>query len=91
MSKGDRWASLPSGFNDSISSIRLFRGARVRVFNESDFRSISLLIDHDVDNLRDYRLPDNSRKSWNDRISSIAVFRERDDWGMQGPDQGPSR
>jgi hypothetical protein len=77
---GDRWPSLPSGFNDRISSIRVFNGARLRVFNDGNFRGISLLIDGDVDDLRRVGLPDNPYKTWNDRISSLAVFREHDEW-----------
>jgi Beta/Gamma crystallin len=83
---GERWPSMPHGFNDKISSIRIFRDARVRVFQDSDFRGRSLRLDHDVDNLKEIRLPDNPSKSWNDRISSIAVHRDRDDWDRNHPD-----
>jgi hypothetical protein len=77
----DRWASLPRGFNDSIKSIRVFGGARLRVFNDDNFRGVSLLIDHNINDLRQIPVADNPRKNWNDRISSIAVFRaERDEW-----------
>ena len=85
---GERWPSLPPGFNDRISSIRVFGGARLRVFNDADFGGISAMIDHDVDDLSIFRLPENPFKSWNDRISSIAVFRERDEWERHGQDQG---
>ena len=80
MKEGERWPVLPPGFNDRISSIRVFQGGRLRVFNDSNFGGINLLIDHDVADLRAYRLPENPEKSWNDRISSIAVFREHDEW-----------
>ncbi|MDR3765237.1 MAG: peptidase inhibitor family I36 protein [Acidobacteriota bacterium] len=80
MKIGDRWASLPPGFNDHISSIRVFGGARVRVFNDGNFRGISLRLDRDAFNLREIRIPDAPQKSWNDRISSIAVFGDRDEW-----------
>jgi hypothetical protein len=82
---GDRWPSMPAGFNDKISSIRLFRGARVRIFINGNFEGANLRIDHDVDDLRRIRLPDNPFKSWNDRISSIAVHRERDEWDRRHP------
>lgn len=76
----ERWPSLPEGFNDRISSIRVFRGARLRLFNDVELSGVSALIDNDVPDLRQLRFPDDPRRSWNDRISSIAVFRERDEW-----------
>jgi len=85
---GERWPSLPPGFNDRITSIRVFGGARLRVFNDDNFGGISALIAHDVDDLRSFRLPENPYKSWNDRISSIAVFRENDEWERHDHDQG---
>lgn len=76
----ERWPSLPHGFNDKISSIQVFRGARVRLFNNSNFGGINIRLDQSVDDLRRIRLEDNPSKSWNDRISAIAVFREHDEW-----------
>ncbi len=76
---------MPAGFNDKISSIRLFRGARVRVFINDNFDGVNARIDHDVDDLHRMRLADNSSKNWNDRISSIAVYRERDEWDRSHP------
>lgn len=35
---GDRWPSLPRGFNDAISSIRVFGGARLRISETVTFR-----------------------------------------------------
>jgi hypothetical protein len=80
MNTDDRWPSLPRGFNDRIKSIRVFGGARLRVFNDDNFRGVSLLVDHDIDDLRHVPVGDNYHKNWDDRISSIAVFRERDEW-----------
>lgn len=85
MNAGDRWPSMPRGFNDRISSIRLFGGSLVQLFENSNFGGRRMRVDHDVDNLIRYRLPGDRAKSWNDRISAIAVFRERDDWDRQHP------
>ena len=89
----DRWPSLPRGFNDRISSIRVFSGARLRLFDSYNFRGRNALIDSDVFDLRELRLPENPGKSWNDRVSSIAVFRERDEWEHrhEGWEGAPSR
>lgn len=86
---GERWPSMPPGFNDRISSIRVFGGARLRVFADDNFGGISGMIDHDVFDLSSFRLPDNPYKNWNDRISSIAVFREHDQWERHDRDQPP--
>jgi hypothetical protein len=77
---GERWPSLPVGFNDRITSIRVFGGARLRVFNDGNFGGPSLFLDHDANDLRRIPLADNRSKNWNDRISSLAVFQDRDEW-----------
>jgi Peptidase inhibitor family I36 len=64
VSRGGSIASLPPGFNDHISSVRV-RGANVMIFMDADFRGRSTRITSDVDNLGGM---------WNDRISSIRVF-----------------
>lgn len=82
---GDNWSSMPAGFNDRISSIRVFHDARVRIFNNDNFQGTNIRIDRNVDTLRRLRLRDNPRKDWNDRISSIAVYRDRDEWDRRHP------
>lgn len=85
MRAGDRWPSLPHGFNDQISSIRVFGGALVQIFENGDFGGRHARIARDVDTLMRFRLPGDQAKSWNDRISAIAVFQMRDDWDRQHP------
>lgn len=80
---GDRWPTLPHEFNDQITSIQIFGRARVRVFNDSGFRGINTGIDRSIPDLRRFRLRRHRHKSWNDRISSVAVFGERDDWNRR--------
>jgi len=81
MKAGDRYARMPKGFNDAISSIKVFGDAQVRIFNDPNFSGINALMDRPVGDLRNWRLPQNPNKSWNDRISSIAVFhRGKDQW-----------
>ena len=87
---GERWPSMPPGFRDTISSIRVFGGARLRIFNDNNFNGISALIDRDVFDLNAFRLPQDPGRSWNDRISSIAVFRDHDDWERRDHDRGPA-
>lgn len=62
--RGARYTSLPRGFNDRISSIRVF-GADVRIFQDRDFHGRSREIRNDMPNLRG---------DWKDDVSSIRVF-----------------
>jgi len=62
--RGATYTSLPSGFNDRISSIRVFR-SEVRIFKDRDFRGGSTEVRGDTPNLR---------SNWRDKVSSIRVF-----------------
>ena len=62
--RGATYTALPSGFNDRISSIRVF-GSEVRIFQDRNFGGRSTEIRSDVPNLRG---------NWRDKISSIRVF-----------------
>jgi len=73
MERGMSFESLPSGFNDRISSVRIFRGVEVSIFNDSSFRGVSAATRESIPDLRSWRLPTDPGRSWNDRISSIQV------------------
>jgi hypothetical protein len=62
--RGGTYTSLPRGFNDRISSVRVF-GSGVRIYRDSDFRGRSMELRGDVNNLRG---------NWRDQVSSIRVF-----------------
>lgn len=62
---GDSFASLPSGFNDRISSVRVFGNRGVEVFVNDDYHGRSTRITHDTANLGSH---------WGDTISSLKVF-----------------
>ena len=62
--RGATYTALPRGFNDKISSIRVF-GADVRIFQNENFRGRSSEIRSDMRDLRG---------NWRDRVSSIRVF-----------------
>jgi hypothetical protein len=62
--RGATYTSLPRGFNDKISSIRVF-GGEVRLFQNRNFRGRSVEIQSDTPNLRG---------NWRDTVSSIRVF-----------------
>lgn len=62
--RGATYTSLPRGFNDKISSVRVF-GSEVRIFQDRDFHGRSREIRRDIPNLRG---------DWKDDVSSIRVF-----------------
>jgi peptidase inhibitor family I36 len=62
--RGATFTALPRGFNDRISSIRVF-GSEVRLFQDRDFGGRSTEIQRDTPNLRG---------SWRDNVSSMRVF-----------------
>ena len=62
--RGATFTALPRGFNDRISSVRVF-GGEVRIFQDRRFRGKSTEIRSDVPNLRG---------TWSDKVSSIRVF-----------------
>jgi hypothetical protein len=64
--------NVPPGFNDKISSIRVYGRADVTIYNDANFGGFSARTRRSVAVLRDWRVP-GSGKNWNNRISSIRV------------------
>ena len=62
--RGATYTSLPRGFNDRISSVRVIN-AEVRLFQNEEFRGRSRELRSDLRDLRG---------SWRDTVSSIRVF-----------------
>jgi Peptidase inhibitor family I36 len=81
---GERMAQVPPGFNDQISSIRIFGRTEITVYHGRDFAEPSLRLRNDVANLQTYQVKPGH--SWNDRLSSIEVASLRDsgDWDHDG-------
>lgn len=71
--RGMSYESLPPGFNDRITSIRVAGGAEVAIFNDTNFRGVNAASREGIRDLRYWRLPTDPNRSWNDRISSIQV------------------
>jgi hypothetical protein len=67
--RGDRLAQLPAGFNDRISSVRLYGRVEIIVYQDANFGGRQMRLRDDVPNLRGYQVEPGH--SWNDRISSI--------------------
>jgi hypothetical protein len=74
MQRGESRKSLDEEFDGKISSIRVFGGAVVTVFNDGNFRNGEGTIDHDIRDLRQWHMSSRPSHTWNDRISSIRVY-----------------
>jgi hypothetical protein len=71
--RGTNISALPPGFNDQISSIRIYGNAAVTIFNDANFSSSSITTRRSISDLRTYQLQGYSNKTWNNRISSLRV------------------
>ena len=72
LNAGQAYGYLPPGFNDKITSIRVFH-AEVIIYNDHDFHGVSGETRRSIGDLRNWRLPTDPGRSWNDRVSSIQV------------------
>jgi Protein of unknown function (DUF3011) len=70
--RGQERQSLGS-YGDDISSIRLFGGARVIVFDDRDFSGARQTLMRDVSDLRQIPVRQKPGHTWNNRISSVRV------------------
>jgi hypothetical protein len=68
--RGEAREALGS-LGDDISSIRVFGGARVAVFNDRNFRGGRAMTRRDVEDLRNWSYE--GGHTWNNRISSVRV------------------
>ncbi len=87
---GESQGSLPGGFTDEISSIRIYGNASVTVYQDQNFRGGSERFTSDVQDLRQVRKDNDSSHSWNNRISSIRVDSGRG-WGNGNGNGGWNR
>src|SRR4029077_18009149 len=72
MRRGESRSQL-GGYGDQISSIRVFGGARVTVFNDRNYRNGHDTTVRDVADLRSWRMSSRPSNTWNNRISSLQV------------------
>jgi len=73
MRRGESYNNLPPGYNDRISAIRVFGGAEVSFYNDSNYGGRRASTRRDVANLKNWRTADDPTRTWNDRISSFQV------------------
>jgi hypothetical protein len=73
MRRGESYPNLPPGYNDRISSVKIFNHAEVTIYNDSNFDGRRGRTRRDIVNLKNWRTADDPSRTWNDRISSIQV------------------
>ena len=72
MRRGEAFPSL-SDYGDRISSMRVFGGARVTVYNDRNYSNGQDRTKHDFSDLREWRMSQDRSHTWNNRISSVRV------------------
>jgi hypothetical protein len=70
--RGERRESLGE-FGDKITSIRVFGGARVSVYDDRNFSGANASTSNDILDLRDWHVRQKPGHTWNDRISSLRI------------------
>jgi len=71
LARGQSVTTMPLGFNDEISSVQLFGGASVTIYEHEGFGGQSIGISTTMQNLAGARSPNGF--VWNDQISSLRV------------------
>jgi hypothetical protein len=87
MAPGEAYESMPSDFNDAITSVKLVGDVAVVAFNDPGFGGIRLHIGRSIVNLQNWRTSDNPYKNWNNRISSLQVLGSGWNNGRWHPDR----
>jgi len=67
VASGEKVESLPNGLRNEVSSIRLFGGAEVKVYEHQNFDGKTEVFTSDVTDLQ--------RRGWNDKVSGVEVWR----------------
>lgn len=65
--------NVPKGFNDAITSIRVYGRVNVTVYNDANFAGPSAVTRQSIPDLRSWNYAGYNNKSWNNRISSVRV------------------
>jgi len=73
MTRGAGFNLMPSGFNNAISSIKVYGRVSVVIYKSENFQSDSATLNGSVSDLASWRLPSDRSRNWNNKISSIQV------------------
>lgn len=73
MSRGASFNLMPSGFDNAISSIKVYGRANVTFYKNANFQSDNATLKSSVSDLASWRLPSDRSRNWNNKISSIQV------------------
>jgi DUF3011 family protein/beta/gamma crystallin len=73
MARGSSFNLMPPGFNDAISSIKVYGRVTVTIYKNADFQSDNASLNGSVPDLAAWRLPSDRSRNWNNKISSIQI------------------
>jgi len=73
MRRGEQNSSLTGGYGDQVSSIRIFGGARVFIYDDRNFSGPRLILTNDAPDLKRYSVAGKPGHSWNNRINSVRI------------------
>jgi hypothetical protein len=73
MSRGSSFNVMPVGFNNEISSIKVYGRVSVTFYKNADFQSDNATLNGSVPDLAAWRLPSDRSRNWNNKISSVQV------------------
>ena len=72
-SRGSSFNVMPVGFNNEISSIKVYGRVSVTFYKNADFQSDNATLNGSVSDLATWRLPSDRSRNWNNKISSVQV------------------
>jgi hypothetical protein len=64
---------VPPGFNDAVSSIKVYGPVGVTIYKNADFQSDNASFSSSVPDLAAWKLPRDRSRNWNNTISSVQV------------------
>lgn len=73
MTRGSSFKAMPGGFDNAISSIKLYGRVTVVIYKNANFQSDNASFSSSVPGLAAWRLPSDRSRNWNNKISSVQV------------------
>jgi Protein of unknown function (DUF3011)/Beta/Gamma crystallin len=73
MTRGSSFNLVPPGFNDAISSIKVYGRVSIAIYKNSNFQGDNATFSSSVPDLAAWKLPSDRSRNWNNKISSVQV------------------
>jgi len=73
MTRGSSFNAMPGGFDNEISSIKVYGRVSIAIYKNANFQSDNANLNSSVPDLAAWRLPSDRSRNWNNKISSVQV------------------